>query len=63
MSKIDAQTYRTMAELEDKAAQELIDRYGTGIRPSWVSSEVALHFDRSTRYYAAAEELEAFDVN
>lgn len=63
MSKIDAQTYRTMAELEDKVAQQLIDRYGRGVRPSWVSAELAIHWDRSARYIAAAEELEAFDVN
>lgn len=63
MSKIDAQTYRTMAELEDKAAQQLIERHGRGVRPSWVSSELAIHWDRSARYIAAAEELEAFNVS
>lgn len=63
MSKIDAQTYRTMAELEDKAAQQLIERHGRGVRPSWVSAELAIHWDRSARYIAAAEELEAFNVS
>lgn len=60
---IDAATYRKMAELEDAAAAELVARHGTGVRPSYVSAELAIHWDRAARYIAAAEELEAFDVS
>ena len=61
MSKIDAATYRKMAELEDAAAAELIARHGTGVRPSWVSAALAIHWDRSDRYIAKARLLDILE--
>ena len=60
MAKVDAATLREMAALNEKAAQQLLDQYGSGVRPSWVSAELAIYWDRSARYIEQAEQLEAF---
>lgn len=45
------------AEAAEREAQSLIDRYGTGTRPSWVSCDLAMAQDRARRYREEAEKL------
>ena len=34
--------YRTMIQHHERNCDDLIARYGTGVRPSWVSEDLAL---------------------
>lgn len=40
MSKIEIETQRRILVLNRKAHKELLDQYGHGVRPSWVSEEL-----------------------
>lgn len=56
--KMTAEQYRKAAQGKRDEAQRLIDRYGQGVRPSWVSTDLALAYDAARRYDNAATTLE-----
>lgn len=37
---------------------DIINRYGTGVRPSWVSTDLAIEGERMRHYAKIVEELE-----
>lgn len=45
---------RRLAAASEASADDLLYKYGHGVRPSWVSSEVASHGERADRYLRAA---------
>lgn len=46
-----------MAAHYDKEVQGLIDRYGTGVRPSFVSADIAMAQASADRYRQLADDL------
>jgi len=46
-----------MAAHYDKEVQGLIDRYGTGVRPSFVSADIAMAQASANRYRQLADDL------
>jgi len=52
------QAYLNRAAFARKDAADLIAQYGHGVRPSWVSTELALAQDQARRYTLLAKELE-----
>lgn len=44
-----------MAELYDGMAEGLIEEYGTGVRPAWVSTEISIAKDQAAKYWARAD--------
>ena len=42
----------------EKEAQRLIDQYGTGVRPSWVSCALGIAQHHATLYRKLADDLE-----
>lgn len=59
--KSDRQTLLRMIELNERAANELIAKHGTGVRPSWVSGELAYHWDWVAHYKQQLAELDALE--
>jgi hypothetical protein len=56
--KLTAEQYRKMAQGKRDEAQRLIDQYGQGVRPSWVSTDLALAYEAARRYDNTATTLE-----
>ncbi|PIX97221.1 MAG: hypothetical protein COZ24_06425 [Hydrogenophilales bacterium CG_4_10_14_3_um_filter_63_21] len=50
-------TAMRMAGHYDKEAQRLIDQYGTGVRPSWVSCDLGIAQHHAARWRKLAEVL------
>lgn len=46
-----------MAEMYEREAQSLINQYGTGVRPSWVSTDLAIANDRAAKYRKLADSI------
>lgn len=51
------ETALSMAEHYEKEAQRLIDQYGTGVRPSWVSCDLGIAQHNAARYRKLADDL------
>lgn len=41
----------------DRSVQQIIDQYGTGVRPSFVSADIAMAQASADRYRKLADEL------
>ena len=52
------ETLTKRAAIYDNKARSLIDQYGTGIRPGWVSEEIAIARDRAENCRAIAAQLQ-----
>ena len=50
--------YRNMIQFHEKSCSDLLQRYGTGVRPSWVSEDLALAGHQIRQYKKKLEELE-----
>lgn len=57
----DRQTLLKMIDMNTKSAQQLIEQYGTGVRPSWVSAEVSEYWEKVSRLQAELAELDALE--
>lgn len=55
------QTLRSMIARYQREADGLIARYGYGVRPSFVSADLADAYDRVARYKAELAELDALE--
>lgn len=53
------ETLREMAEKTRQDAQNLIDQYGRGVRPNWISAELSVLYDAARRYDLMATQIEA----
>lgn len=51
----------SMAEHYEREAQSLTDQYGTGVRPSWVSTDLAIANQRAAGYRKLADSLQGDD--
>ena len=47
-----------IAEKYEENARTLIDRYGDGVRPSWVSTDISIAWHYAEQYRNAADEME-----
>ena len=50
--------YRNMIQFHEKSCDDLIARYGHGVRPSWVSEDLALAGHQIRQYKKKLAELE-----
>ena len=50
--------YQSMIQFHERQCDDLIARYGTGVRPSWVSEDLALASHHVRRYRQRLAELE-----
>lgn len=50
--------YRNMIQFHEKSCDDLIARYGHGVRPSWVSEDLALAGHQIRLYKQKLAELE-----
>ena len=50
--------YRNMIQFHEKSCDDLIARYGHGVRPSWVSEDLALAGHQIRQYKQKLAELE-----
>lgn len=50
---------KNMYQMYKKSYDDLIKRYGTGVRPSWVSTDLAIEGERVRHYAKLVEELES----
>jgi len=50
--------YRSMIQFHEKSCSDLLQRYGTGVRPSWVSEDLALAGHQIRLYKQRLSELE-----
>ena len=46
-----------IAEMYEREAQSLINQYGTGVRPSWVSTDLARAEGRAMEYRKLADSI------
>ena len=51
-------TLATIRDMNRRAATELSDRY-SGVRPSWVSADLAIYWHRAEQAQLQIDELEA----
>jgi hypothetical protein len=49
---------KSMYQMYKQRYDDLIKRYGTGVRPSWVSTDLAIEGERMRYYAKLVEELE-----
>ena len=49
--------YQNMIRQYERSNDDLIARYGTGVRPSWLSEELAINGNYIMRYKKKLEEL------
>ena len=49
---------KSMYKMYKQRYDDLIKRYGTGVRPSWVSTDLAIEGERMRYYAKIVEELE-----
>lgn len=54
---IDAETLRGIIELNLRSYEELVQKYGYGVRPSWVSADLARYQTQITRARRALEKI------
>ncbi len=59
MSDMTPDHLRKAAQRERDAAQRIIDQYGQGVRPGWVSTDLAIHYERARQYDLRATQIEA----
>lgn len=52
------QQAKDMVAYYEKNVEDLIKQYGTGVRPSWVSTDLAIVEDRIQYWKAQVKELE-----
>lgn len=57
----EKQMYRDLIEGCDKDTADMLAKYGTGVRPSWVSEELSWIGRRAQGYRATLARLEAED--
>ena len=57
MSEIEIETQRRILVLNRKAHKELLDKHGYGVRPSWVSGELARREDAIMRAHKKIGEI------
>ena len=50
--------YQSMIQFHEKSCDDLIARFGHGVRPSWVSEDLALASHHIRRYRQKLAELE-----
>ena len=50
--------YRNMIQFHERSCDDLIARFGHGVRPSWVSEDLALAGHQIRQYKKKLEELE-----
>ena len=50
--------YQSMIQFHEKSCSDLLQRYGTGVRPSWVSEDLALAGHQIRLYKQRLSELE-----
>lgn len=55
------QTLVSLISLNTKSAQQLIDQYGTGVRPGWVSEELEHYWGCVRQYKAQLADLDALE--
>lgn len=55
---MDLQQAKSMYQMYKQRYDDLIKRYGTGVRPSWVSTDLAIEGERMRHYAKIVEELE-----
>lgn len=55
---MDLQQAKNMHQMYKQRYDDLIKRYGTGVRPSWVSTDLAIEGERMRHYAKLVEELE-----
>jgi aspartyl aminopeptidase len=51
--------YQNMIRQYERNNDDLIARYGTGVRPSWISEDLAINGHHIMRYKKKIAELEA----
>jgi hypothetical protein len=49
--------YIIIADSSRKSAEALINKYGHGVRPSWVSTDLEIDYRRAREYTQLAEKL------
>ena len=49
---------KSIHQMYKQRYDDLIKRYGTGVRPSWVSTDLAIEGERMRYYAKIVEELE-----
>jgi len=49
---------KSIHQMYKQRYDDLIKRYGTGVRPSWVSTDLAIEGERMRYYAKLVEELE-----
>ena len=49
---------KSMYQMYKQRYDDLIKRYGTGVRPSWVSTDLAIEGERMRYYAKIVEEIE-----
>ena len=54
--KVDA--LRELAKEERWLAAQILAKHGQGVRPSWVSAELAIHYERARNYDLRATQIE-----
>ena len=55
--KPNAKTLRDIIELNLRSYEELVQKYGYGVRPSWVSADLARYQTQITRARRALEKI------
>lgn len=55
---MDLQQAKNMHQMYKQRYDDLIKRYGTGVRPSWVSTDLAIEGERMRHYAKIVEGLE-----
>jgi hypothetical protein len=50
---------KNMYQMYKQRYDDIIKRYGTGVRPSWVSTDLAIEGERMRHYAKLVEELES----
>lgn len=57
MTGAERSTLRDIIELNLRSYEELVQKYGYGVRPSWVSSDLARYQTQITRARKALEKI------
>lgn len=55
---MDLQQAKNMYQMYKQRYDDIIKRYGTGVRPSWVSTDLAIEGERMRHYAKIVEGLE-----
>ncbi len=55
--ELKLEQYTKAAEMYERDVDYLIDQYGTGSRPSWVSAEISTAMALAAQYKVRAQEM------